>query len=227
VDSAGPIGHRASPRLYPKCFGFVQTYDRKPKRRLFEVLRSQGMQMNQQVMFLTEGGEDVRDLPLYMNPQAEQYLDWFHVTMRLTVMGQMAKGLHSRDTPKLAAEVIEELDRLKWLLWHGNVFRALQTVQDLEFGLDVENANQEQRKLLKTITEFGGYIRANASSIPNYGSAIGLASRSPARSSRRPSTRGRPFVPVSTPRVQVNEYTPSVSQGDTPAHGALPGGLNR
>jgi hypothetical protein len=47
----------------PKCFGFVQTYDRKPKRRLFEVLKSQGMAMNQQVVFLTDGGEDVRDLP--------------------------------------------------------------------------------------------------------------------------------------------------------------------
>ena len=39
-----------------KCFGFVQTYDTKPKRRLFEVLKSQGMQMNQQVTFLTDGG---------------------------------------------------------------------------------------------------------------------------------------------------------------------------
>jgi hypothetical protein len=29
-----------------KCFGFVQTYDATPKRRLFEVLRSQGMQPN-------------------------------------------------------------------------------------------------------------------------------------------------------------------------------------
>ena len=47
-----------------KCFGFVQTHDTKPKRRLFEVLKSQGMQMNQQVTFLTDGGEDVRDLPL-------------------------------------------------------------------------------------------------------------------------------------------------------------------
>lgn len=32
----------------PKCFGFVKAYDRRPKRRLFEVLRAQGMQMNQQ-----------------------------------------------------------------------------------------------------------------------------------------------------------------------------------
>ena len=51
-----------------KCFGFVQTYDRKPKRRLFEVLKAQGMQPNQQVTFLTDGGDDVRELPLYLNP---------------------------------------------------------------------------------------------------------------------------------------------------------------
>lgn len=51
-----------------KCFGYVQTYDKKPKRRLFEVLTSQGMQANQQVTFLTDGGEDIRDLPRYLNP---------------------------------------------------------------------------------------------------------------------------------------------------------------
>jgi len=34
-----------------KCFGFVNCYDEKPKRRLFEVLNSQGLQMNQQIIF--------------------------------------------------------------------------------------------------------------------------------------------------------------------------------
>jgi hypothetical protein len=153
-----------------KCFGFVQTYDAKPKRRLFEVLKSQGMQMNQQVTFLTDGGEDVRDLPLYLNPRAEHLIDWFHITMRLTVMSQMTKGLRSRDNPELAAEVAEELTRLKWLLWHGNVFRALQTVGDLQIDLDnTEQPSIEQHKLLKMVTEFGGYIRANGAWIPNYG----------------------------------------------------------
>jgi hypothetical protein len=42
--------------LSSKCFAFVQTYDEKPRRRLFEVLRSQGLQMNQQVEFLSDGG---------------------------------------------------------------------------------------------------------------------------------------------------------------------------
>ena len=75
------------------CFGYVQTYDTKPKRRLFEVLAAQGMQANQQVTFLTDGGDDIRDLPRHLNPQAEHLLGWFHLTMRITVLTQLAKGL--------------------------------------------------------------------------------------------------------------------------------------
>lgn len=161
-----------------KCFGYVQTYDTKPKRRLFEVLSSQNMQANQAVTFITDGGEDIRDLPLYLNPNSEHLLDWFHVTMRLTVMANMAKSLRSPppepDLPQsppvaLAASVGEELGRLKWFLWHGNIFRALQVIGDLVVDLDAEDPGPEQAKLLKAVTEFDTYIRANASSIPNYG----------------------------------------------------------
>jgi hypothetical protein len=62
-----------------KCFGFVQTLDEQPKRRLFEVLESQGLPMNQQLTFLSAGGDAVRDLQLYLSPEAEHLLDWFHL----------------------------------------------------------------------------------------------------------------------------------------------------
>jgi hypothetical protein len=45
-----------------KRFGFVQTLDTKSKRRLFEVLKSQGMQLNQQITFLLDGSDTVRAL---------------------------------------------------------------------------------------------------------------------------------------------------------------------
>jgi hypothetical protein len=51
------------------------------------------MQMNQRVMFFFEGGADIRELQAYWNQEADQYLDWFHTTMRITVLGQYAKGL--------------------------------------------------------------------------------------------------------------------------------------
>jgi len=83
---------------------------------------------------------------------------------------QVANGLRSRNYPKLATTVAEDLERLKWFLWHGNVFRALQVVEALEIDLDdSDHLSPEQRKLLTTITEFGGYLRANVTSIPNYG----------------------------------------------------------
>jgi len=60
-------------------FGFVQTFDPKPKRRLYEILHSQGFQLNQQITFLSDGSDTVRDLQLYMSPHAEHLLDWFHL----------------------------------------------------------------------------------------------------------------------------------------------------
>jgi hypothetical protein len=45
-----------------KGFGFVHTYDTTPKRRLFELRKSQGMQENYQVTFLSDGGDTVREL---------------------------------------------------------------------------------------------------------------------------------------------------------------------
>ena len=131
-----------------------------------QVLKTQGITINQQVTFITDGGEGIRDLPLYLNPQSEHLLDWFHITMRLTFLGQMNKGQSQAEVDKTA----QELERLKWFLWHGNVFRALQTGEDLLFDLEtIEEPTTKQNKLIKTLTEFTGYISANAHNIPNYG----------------------------------------------------------
>jgi hypothetical protein len=157
-----------------KCFAFVQKIETKPRRRLFEVLAAQGMAANQSVTFLTDGGEDIRNLPLYLYPQAEHYLDWFHITMRITVMTNMAKSLPAPAEDEAEGcvdpdQVIKELEQLKWLLWHGNIFRADQALSWLEDDFDSEDPGETQRKLAKYLAEFAGYIRANAAWIPNYG----------------------------------------------------------
>ncbi|MAE40148.1 MAG: hypothetical protein CML07_04380 [Psychrobacter sp.] len=58
-----------------KCFAFVADYDEKPKRRLYETLNGQGLQMNQSVTFLSDGGDTVRDLQFYLCPFSEHILD--------------------------------------------------------------------------------------------------------------------------------------------------------
>ena len=151
-----------------KRFASVNGYDQKPKRRVFEMLRNQGLQMNQSVTFLSDGGDTVRDLQLYLSPQGEHLLDWFHITMRITAMKQMAKGLPSEE--KWLPDVMTELESIKWYLWHGNVFRALQELEGLDFDFGCyEGDSAIVLKLGKAIGEFHHYISANRNFIPNYG----------------------------------------------------------
>jgi hypothetical protein len=163
--------------LSGRCFAWVQTYDEKPKRRLFELLKNQGMQPNQQVDFLSDGGEDVRNVQLYLNPQAEHLLDWFHLTMRLTVLNQTAKGLPERvgegeDQYELRTDVLKDLERIKWYLWHGNVFQALNELDSLEMDLEsaaFESKDENSHKLLKGVEELHTYVERNQEFVPNYG----------------------------------------------------------
>lgn len=76
-----------------KCFALVQSFDTQPKRRLFNLLTSQGMQASQQVTFFSDGGNTICRLAVYLHPDAEHILDWFHLTMRITVLLQCARGL--------------------------------------------------------------------------------------------------------------------------------------
>jgi len=153
-----------------KCFGFVTSYDTKPKRRLAEVLKAQGLQMNQAITFLSDGGDTVRDLQLYLSPLAEHLLDWFHITMRITVLRQQLKELITVAPDHDLEQLDDELERVKWYLWHGNVFRALQVLEGVQWELeDLDDEVRASRKLARAVAEFHGYITANESFIPNYG----------------------------------------------------------
>src|SRR5713101_1176594 len=158
-----------------KCFAFVETYDEKPKRRLFELLQSQGLQMNQQIEFLSDGGDAVRDVQLYLSPEADHLLDWFHVTMRITTLTQTAKGLPETSGEghmALQADVLRDLERIKWFLWHGNTFKTLQVLGSVESHLEVEeltSGNVTAARLYKAVSEFTTYIENNQGFIPNYG----------------------------------------------------------
>jgi hypothetical protein len=99
--------------------------------------------------------------------------------MRITVMKQMAKDPEIK--PKWREKLLKRLESIKWYIWHGNVFEALQEIEsledlcygdyeeldeDAEFDLDLEIS---PLKLLEKVEEFQSYIEKNANLIPNYG----------------------------------------------------------
>ena len=153
-----------------RYFGLVRSFDEKPNRRLHEVLLEQGLQMNQEITFLTDGEDSIRNMAEFMSPCAEHVLDWFHITMRITVLRQYAKGLltHHHDREE-AEEVDRALRRIKGFLWHGNIRAALPCIDDLAMDLErIETRYSNINAFRKGVYEFQTYIANNAHTIPNY-----------------------------------------------------------
>jgi len=72
----------------------VASQDEQSDHRLRAVL--QDLPGTQTVTILTDGGDSVRALAGVMAPGAAPILDWFHIAMRLTGLGQYTKGPQPR-----------------------------------------------------------------------------------------------------------------------------------
>jgi len=124
------------------------------------------------VTFISDGDDKLREMMWGINPNLEYILDWFHITMRFTVINQTAKGIKSK-LLKLPTDIFKELESIKWYLWHGNVFNALQSlsylVNDLEILMIEGKKQPEIKKLFQRMQELETYIRRNECYIPNFG----------------------------------------------------------
>lgn len=161
-----------------KCFAFVQAHDDRPRRRLLDVLAAQDYAPNQKLVLMSDGGESVRRLVARIGPEAEHVLDWFHITMRLTVLRQMTRGACPGD-PGWTERRLCDLGQLKWLLWHGHARHAVDAAQELADdawgraedaeGTETAEARGKLGRLHTAAEELATYLRRNAGQIVNYG----------------------------------------------------------
>jgi len=162
-------GKSMSKSIPSKRFGLVQKHDKNPRRRLMHVLAEQGMQANRQITFLSDGADNVRNLQYNMYPESEHVLDWFHITMRLTVLNQFAKGMVNSD-PDIGPLVKADLERVKWYLWHGNVEKALDIIDLCYMHCEGSDIQYEHRKKFKKyLSDMMTYIQNNQQMIPGHG----------------------------------------------------------
>src|SRR5256712_926049 len=89
--------------------------------------------------------------------------------MRLTVLDQYGKGLVQCEAV-LGEAIRNQIERLKWSLWHGQVDKALGKIGDLEISIEPFNETYARfTPLVKALSELRTYIVHNRHLIPNYG----------------------------------------------------------
>lgn len=86
-----------------------------------------------------------------------------------------ARGITCHRRPPMrvrdeGARLLRELERIKWLLWHGNGHRARQHADDLRDDVKaLELDSPHLGKFARSAREFSVYIQSNEGSLINYG----------------------------------------------------------
>jgi hypothetical protein len=151
-----------------RYFGLVRSQDAAPKRRFCEVLRRQWLPADQPVTVLTDGGDSVRALVGDLPAGSEHVLDWFHVAMRLTRLGQYARGL-AHYNPLEATALQDRLERIKWRLWHGDAGEALSRARALAGDVAaLASGYPGLARLIKATAGLATYIGNNSAAITDY-----------------------------------------------------------
>jgi hypothetical protein len=82
--------------------------------------------------------------------------------MKLTVLGQFSKGLVQCDAV-LGEATRDQIERMKWSLWHGQVDKALGKIDDLETSIESFSATYARfPRLVKALAALRTYIVGEA-----------------------------------------------------------------
>jgi hypothetical protein len=133
-----------------------------------QFLGTTSLPADQPVTVLTDGGDSVRALVGDLPAGSEHQLDWFHVAMRMTVLGQYAKGL-AHHNPLEATALQDRLERIKWRLWHGDASGALNRARELaEDVAALSSGYPGLARLVKATAGLVTYIANNVAAIADY-----------------------------------------------------------
>ncbi|MDO9714254.1 hypothetical protein Q7A36_38540, partial [Paracraurococcus sp. LOR1-02] len=105
-------------------------------------------------------------------------LDWFHIAMRLQHLTQIAGALSSDDPARAGAKavIVEEVERLRWRLWHGKAKDAkanLDRIRAVMHHFRGEHAGRRtvapSRKLWTALRALDCYLVGQSERLVNYG----------------------------------------------------------
>ena len=191
--------------------GYVQTFAAQ-RRALFEVLKAQGMQATSRSPSSPTAAKTSATCRSISRPgratawmvppdDADDRWRTWPSSWPTAAAGPWNSG-RARLWPTAGNEIGTQLQRLKWFCWHGNVFRALQAIDD-PFDLDITEPCPETARLLKALPVSSTSAPTPGGS-PTTGNASVLARPSPPH-----RIRGQPGHQQAHGQKQQNAAAPA------------------
>ncbi len=151
-DAPGPV------------FSFEGTNASELKAIATMALEDQKYDGHGEIIVLSDGEVSLKKLAAGLPKPATHILDWFHISMKIQPVTQLAET-----APKEKGAFARAINRIKWRLWHGQTSRAISLI----LYLNTEVAALADQSLwafraMKLLRKLRSYIQKNKPSIINY-----------------------------------------------------------
>jgi hypothetical protein len=135
---------------------------------------------------------DVRQVKEYLHPNSEHLIDWFHITMRLTVLQQRVKAPQA-DRPDEGSAASKEIESIQTPAVARQRGRGARSHQHLFMALDlISRQSAPAEKLAAGISDLRTTSGTTGDRSRTTGSGTGREKRSARRSSEQKGAKTRP-----------------------------------
>jgi hypothetical protein len=151
----------------PKLYAYVHREVKSAAARLDQFLSRNGVTSDERVTVISDDAGEFAKTVEGSQLARGRILDWFHIAMKFRAAQRSVFGRKMIDS--MERESVEtEINRAKWLVWHGKGNKALERIKALDAQL-LTREGYEFHPLWWKLNAIIEYLRRNAHTLVNYG----------------------------------------------------------
>jgi hypothetical protein len=162
-------------------FAWIARWPSEAEQFMKAALQANGWTTQTQVVVLADGADGLKNLvQAAVTSEPRSILDWFHISMRLRPIEQMANKVAvalDDDEPAMAALVRQRLPNVRHQMWNGQWRPAIARMKTIyqgtcEAAMRVgEAAGEHMQRFRKHLRDLRDYLVNNQTSLTNYAHA--------------------------------------------------------
>jgi hypothetical protein len=141
--------------------------------RTLQALQREGYTGRSEITVLSDGAEIMKRLPRGLPRPTRHIVDWFHIAMKIQPLQQVADHIvRWRDEWTNETVILdEEIRALKWKLWHRQVDRAIQQLEEMIADMAIlrERGDLSAGRIWQLAQPLLTCVRLNKDAIVGYG----------------------------------------------------------
>jgi hypothetical protein len=163
------VGNVEAPQGGRQVFGAVAKAGTDIVTLIRRALDTLGRTSDTELTAFTDGCSSLRAILVAAGIPSPPILDWFHLSMRLQHAKQVADALpvNEPDQVQAKAEIVSEVERLRWRTWNGKAKDARITLKRLRTLLPALE-REPVRKLKRAVRAVDRYLRSQSAWLVNY-----------------------------------------------------------